>query len=169
MRTKSFGFIGLLLMAVLLNVSADLFAQKGNGRGNGPGKGQGNFYNNIPDLTADQQSKIEQFRTAHMRSMMALRNQIGEKQAHLQTLRTADNADLNAINKTIDEMSTLRTSMMKMRELHIQNIRSILTDDQRVFFDNMKRGPGHGGRGMGQGHGNGMGKGPGPGRCGGNR
>ena len=66
-------------------------------------------------------------------------------------------------------MSTLKTSMMKMRELHLQNIRSILTDDQRVYFDNMKRGPGHGGGMMGQGRGNGPGKGMGMGPCGGNR
>ena len=39
------------------------------------------------------------------------------------------------INKTIDEIGALQIQMMKEREAHHQQIRSILAEKQRVIFD----------------------------------
>ena len=60
---------------------------------------------------------------------------------------------MNAINKTIDEISVLKNTMMKKREAHKQEIRKILNDEQRLFFDahSEKRG-----EGKGMHHGEGM-------------
>lgn len=171
MKNLKFGTIGMLLVVALLSVSTNIFAQRGYGNGNGQGNrqfngnGQGYFCDNIPNLTTDQQTKIEKQRTAQWKEMQNYRNQLAEKRTRLQTLRSADNADMNAINKTIDEMSAIQTSMRKNREQHLQDVRNLLTDDQRVYFDNSNRGRGNGqgyGRGNGQGRGNGKGRGNGP-------
>jgi len=161
---------GLLLFAVFLSLSSVLSAQ-GYGRGYGRmnGAGNGYFCNNLPNLTEEQKTKLDAMRTEHWKSVQNDRNLIAEKAAHLRTLRTADNVDMKAINKTIDEMNVIRTQMQKSREKHIQDVRSILTDEQRVYFDNFQsrrgqgfgRGTGRCGRGYGRGNGRGFGPGNG--------
>ncbi len=158
MKNVKFGTIGMLLIAMLLSVNTNVLAQKGYGNGQGIGNGPGFFCNNIPNLTADQQTKIDELRITHLKEMQNSRNQLAEKQARLQTLRTADKADMNTLNKTIDEIGVIRTSMQKNREEHLQDVRNLLTDDQKVYFDNFKRGRGYGQsycRGNGQGRGQG--------------
>ena len=169
MKSLKLETIGMLFIAILLSANTNVFAQKGYGSGYGQGNGQfnendrGAFCNNIPNLTADQQTDIDKLKTAHWKEMQNGRNQMAEKRARLQTLRSADNADMNTINKTIDEMSVIRTGMQKNREQHFQDVRNVLTDDQRVYFDNFNRA-----KGQGQGYGRGYGgeKGRGYGRCG---
>lgn len=100
--------------------------------------GGGDGMLNIPDLTDQQKEKIEEMRTPHMKTMLQLRNQMNEKRAHLKTLSSADKADMNAINKTIDEMGEITTKIMKERAGFHQEIRNILTEEQRVFFDSRK-------------------------------
>ncbi|MEA3450854.1 MAG: Spy/CpxP family protein refolding chaperone [Bacteroidota bacterium] len=162
MKHLKIGTIGMLFIAMLFSVNT--FAQRGNGYGNGNGYGQGYFCNNIPNLTTDQQTKITNLRTGHWKQMQASRNQLAVKNANLQTLRSS--GDINAINKTIDEMSVIRTNMQKNREQHFQDVRSILNADQQVYFDNFNSRRGNG-RGYGRGNGRGYGRGNGRGRCGG--
>jgi Spy/CpxP family protein refolding chaperone len=159
MKNSRIATISVLLLAVMVSLNATVYAQNGYGKVNKSGTGPGFFCKNIPDITEDQQGKIDALRTDHMKTMQSLRNQKNEKRAHLQTLRTADKADMNAINKTIDEIGALQTKMMKERENHIQEVRNLLTDEQRISFDSHKRGngPGQGycrGNGPGRGTGN---------------
>lgn len=116
-------------------------AQK-RGPGNGP---HGNGCNML-DLSDDQQKKIDELRTAHMKDMLPLRNELNEKRARLQTLRTADKYDASETEKTLEEMSALKLKMAKEREAHKQEVRSLLTEEQRLKFD-MHKGPGFHGKG----------------------
>ena len=156
----------MLFIAMLFSVNT--FAQRGNGWGNSQGNnnGQSYFCNNIPNITADQQTKITNLRTAHWKQRQTNQNQLAVKSTNLQTLRST--GDINALNKTIDEMSVIRTNMQKNREKHFQDVRNILNADQRVYFDNFNRRRGNGqGYGRGKGRGNRQGYGRGNGRCGG--
>jgi len=138
-------------IALILFVSITAFAQEPQPA---QGKGRG-MCANIPNLTDEQQKKIDALTIPHRKEMQVLRAQMKEKQAHLETLRIADNADMTAINKTIDEISALKTTMMKKREAHKQEIRKILNDEQRLIFDaqSNKRGNGNGnGQGKGMHH-----------------
>ncbi|OFX44174.1 MAG: hypothetical protein A2046_08105 [Bacteroidetes bacterium GWA2_30_7] len=90
---------------------------------------------NIPNLTEEQTKKIESLKTPHLKQMLPIKNQLGEKKAQLNTLSTAEKADMVAINKKIDEIGDLKTQMMKNREAHKQEIRKILTEEQRLIFD----------------------------------
>ncbi|RLD84261.1 MAG: hypothetical protein DRJ10_01645 [Bacteroidetes bacterium] len=156
MKTRKLNVLIVGIAAVIMSFSYQVNAQK-NGRGQGQGWNQQNNQTwncNIPNLTEIQQTKIEKMRTANMKEMIQSRNFMAEKGANLNTLRTADKVDMNAINKAIDEMGANRTKMMKKREAHRQAIREILTDDQKVYFDSRR---GRGSRG-GNGQGNGMGR-----------
>jgi Spy/CpxP family protein refolding chaperone len=90
---------------------------------------------NLPDLSEEQIDKIKDLRTANMKIMLDLRNQTQEKRARLKTLQSADKPDMNTINATIDEIAVLQAKKGKTHAAHRQEIRSILTDDQRVIFD----------------------------------
>ncbi|GAB4277657.1 MAG: hypothetical protein Kow0068_00920 [Marinilabiliales bacterium] len=90
---------------------------------------------NIPDLTDEQKDKIEELKINHQKEMIQLRSQIAEKKAHKKTLMTADKPDMNEINKTIDEIGALNVTIMKKEAEHIQAVRALLNDEQRVYFD----------------------------------
>lgn len=145
--------IGMLLLAFLFSVNTTAFAQMGHGKG--MGHSEKSMCMNIPDLTVDQESQMEKFKIVHMKKMLNYSNQINEKNAHLQTLRATDDVDMNAINSTIDEMSVIKASQQKDKEQHIQDVRNILTDTQKVYFDknHINRGMGCGQKGMGSKHG----------------
>lgn len=141
--------------AMVALISFDAAAQpgRGNGRGNGqgygPGPGQGygrgDCTANIPGLTEEQQTKILKLRADHFRKADLIRAEIGEKQAHMNTLRLSENQDSKAIDKSIDEISTLRGNLMKAREAHRRDVKALLTEEQKVWFDaNNRPGPGNG-------------------------
>lgn len=109
----------------------------------------------ILDLTPDQQTKIQEIRLNAQKAHLPVRNQIAEKQARLQTLRTAANYDSKEVNKIIEEIGVLRTGLAKDREVTRQEIRTVLTEDQRVIFDSMGN---RANRGMGMKGGAGAGR-----------
>lgn len=117
----------------------------------GMGFGRGDCTSFIPDLTEDQEAQILKLRNKHLRNAELKRAEIGEKQARLNSLRLAENQDVKAIDKTIDEMSSLQASLMKAREAHRREVRDLLSDDQKVWFD------ARAGQGRGKGFGNGKG------------
>ncbi len=121
---------------------------------------------NVPDLTPDQQKQIDALHLNLVKETLSIKNQIAEKDAHLTTLSTGDNVDLTAVNKTIDEMFALKAELMKKHEAFQQDVRKLLTADQKVLFDmhhcDMKCDGPEGHEGMGE-----MGPGmPGGTRCG---
>jgi Spy/CpxP family protein refolding chaperone len=149
-------FSTTLMLLVFMAMGTLSFAQGGNG--NGRGQNADGFCMNIPDLTQEQQDKIEAMRTTHQKTMLANRNQLNVKKAQLEQLMTADKPDAAAINKMIDEMSVIKTEMQKKKAEHRLAVRGLLTDAQRVYFDSH--------RGGGKGRGNSCGKGFGNGRGG---
>jgi Spy/CpxP family protein refolding chaperone len=143
---------GLMLVALFL-LPDMLMAQVGPG---------------ISNLSEEQKTKISAMRTNHMKEMQQLKNLAAENRAHYRTLMSADKADMAAINKNIEEFGKLKVEMMKKNAAHQQDVRALLTDEQRLAFD-MKKGKGmKGGRagcqGMGPGKNGQMGPGQGRGK-----
>lgn len=135
-------------------------ANQDNVQGPGMGYGRGDCTAIIPDLTEDQEAKILKLRNEHLRKAEIKRAEIGEKQARLNSLRVAETQDANAIDKNIDELASMRASLMKDREAHRREVKALLTDEQKVWFDantgqGRGRGFGVGNRGM-RGNGQGM-------------
>lgn len=161
--------IGIMFISMLMMTNLTM-AQRGNGNGNGgngynqgncngtPGTQQNNGYraqdgtrmlNNIPDVTDAQKEKVKKLQLDMKKDMLPLRNQLNEEKAKLNTLKTADKADINEINKQIDKINTTKTTMMKRSAKMQQDFRNVLTEDQRVYFDSQK------GKRNGKGHRNG--------------
>jgi len=91
--------------------------------------------NTIPDLTDKQKEEIKTLRIAHLKEAQQIKNQMDIKRAELKALQTAENPDLDAINKKIEERSALRTDLEKKTAAYKQSVRALLTDDQKVIFD----------------------------------
>jgi len=89
----------------------------------------------IPDLTPEQQQKIESLRIQHQKESLQISNEIREKRAQLRTLEQVDKPNLKAINAKIDEMTELQNKKFKMNAEHRSKVRALLTDEQRVQFD----------------------------------
>ncbi|MCF6240337.1 MAG: Spy/CpxP family protein refolding chaperone [Bacteroidales bacterium] len=133
MKTIKFKLLTVILAVFMLS-PAYSNAQNNNQRANN-GKMKACKEFAIPDLTPEQQTKLKELHTAHMKEMTSIKNQLQEKKAHLKTLRTSDNPNMNEIDKTIDEITALTGKMMKQRERMIQDIRKELTEEQKVYFD----------------------------------
>ena len=164
MKTPLSKHIIAITLALVL-IAPGSFAQDGRGRCDGSGKGGKHGWNagerhgkgsgdgicrNIPGLTEEQQAKIDKMKTAFRKDINPLQNQLKEKKAHLQTLSETDQPDQAAINRTIDEIAALQADIMKKRNAHLREVRALLTDEQKVWFDRQDRGQGKSGRGSGR-------------------
>lgn len=91
------------------------------------------------NLNEEQIKQIEEIRLSGQKEMLPLRNLLREKNARLRTLTTSDTYDQNAIDQIIDEISKIRADMLNMRITHRQEVRMVLTDEQRIKFDSHHR------------------------------
>jgi len=89
----------------------------------------------IPNLTADQKTKIDAMKVKYLKESTTLNNELAEKEAHLKVLETADNIDRVSIDKTIDEIGVLQAKILRSKVNHRLEIASILTADQKVYFN----------------------------------
>jgi len=123
----------LILMSVFVFAFSNANAQKSDCASSK--SKTGSLENIIPDLTDKQKEEIKTLRTAHLKESQQIKNQMDIKRAELKALQTAEKADLDAINKKIEEKSALRTDLEKKHSAHKQAVRSLLTDDQKVIYD----------------------------------
>lgn len=163
MKSKIISFRKMMAVLVGMMLTVSLMAQ----RGYGPGRfstdkpGMGHFCQAIPDLTPEQEKQISELRTMQMKEMNDYRSDLSIKQAELHKLQTADKVEMDKINAKIDEIGKIKTEMAKKRAAHIQKVRILLTDEQKVIFDSRHGKPGPGMRmGRGRFHGTGEGFGP---------
>ncbi len=127
-----------LAIILLMATATDTFAQRGRGFDRVGGLEQ--VCPNIPNLTEEQQQQITELRTGHLKEMQSMRDKIDVNRVQWRALMRGDRADMDAINANIDERTELRNQMEKMQATHHQAIRSVLTEEQRVWFDSVPRG-----------------------------
>ena len=89
----------------------------------------------IPNLTGEQEESLKALHIQLEKEALPLKNQLREKQARLQTLVTAENYDQKATEKVVEDIGELKTDLMKLKVSHDQSIRSLLTDEQLIFFN----------------------------------
>jgi Spy/CpxP family protein refolding chaperone len=146
-----------VLSALLIGLTVDVSAQQRNRmQNNAKGDCQGQMMNRTDmqgqnqqrmitqlNLTDEQRAKVEEIHLNVQKGMIPLRNNIQEKNAQLRTLKMSDDYDELAVNALIEEIGELRTAMMAMRTGHQQQVRKVLTEEQRIKFDTMRqqRGP----------------------------
>ena len=141
MKTTIFASV---LAASLLIGTCSLFAQhpiEHSGSKGKPADGR-DMHSGIPNLTDEQKAKIKDLRLANFKEMQPLRNQLGELKAKQRTLTTMDKPDIKAIDANIDEISKVTNQLMKIRAAHHQQVRVLLTDEQKIWFDSHPFGKG---------------------------
>jgi Spy/CpxP family protein refolding chaperone len=140
------------LVVLVMGMSVQTMAQRGPGRGDGRGMNVENprMFEKIPNLTDEQKEQIKTLRIEHMEDAQEMRAEMKVLRAEMDQLEVAKERDMKAIESKIDEITKLQNKMMKERAKHHNSIRELLTDEQRVFFDQRmdKQGKRGGKRGM---------------------
>jgi Spy/CpxP family protein refolding chaperone len=126
---KTTKFLAVFVIIFLLGVTFQLNAQQGDKQGPKMDKKQGFSF------TPEQEAKMKEIHMASYKEIKVLKNQLAELKAKEHTLTTADKSDLNAINSNIDEMTKVQNKMMKIKAYDLQQIRNLLTDEQKMWFD----------------------------------
>lgn len=125
-----------LALAMIIGTSTLLVAQP-NGQGPRGQQGppdQARIVNIIPDITADQETKIDGFRADMMKKVTPLEADLQIKEAELNALMASD-ASMNEKESKLEQISELKTQIQLERVTFHHNVRSILTDDQKLVFD----------------------------------
>jgi zinc resistance-associated protein len=143
MKKKSIIGMGLVLAVALMATVA--FAG-GMGRGFGPGYGYGYGYPAIPNLTAEQSSKIQALQKSHLDEIAPLQQDLLKKRTELRSLwlsPTPDQARITALQKEILNLQAKITE--KGTNLKLET-RKLLTPEQQaqmsVYGSGMGRGMG---------------------------
>ncbi len=136
-------FVPLAMVLFLLSAST-VYGQRGRNfeRPRPVPQEPRDVYLGIDNLSAEKEAKIKQIRTAHLESRLKQRSQMDELRARRRSLMLEKSPDMNTVNAVIDQMTALRGEMAKSAIQHRQEIRNLLTDEQRVVFDSQApRGP----------------------------
>lgn len=139
----------LVLIVALLILFGSAFAQHSRTPSEGmekhPSRGKAGMRHMrmILDLTEKQEEKIKKLRTERLKVLLPLQNELAEKEAQLHTLSTAEKVDMKKIYKMIEEIGAIKIQMMKERATYHQDIRKLLTEEQRLVFDMRPHHRGH--------------------------
>jgi Spy/CpxP family protein refolding chaperone len=150
---KKIVIIGLSLTLALALMATFALAQgPGFGRGYGPGMGYGGRYNSpaIPNLTAEQSSKMQALQQAHLTKIGPLQQALLNKRLELRSLYLAPNPDQAALSAKQKEILNLQAQMQEEATNYRLEVRQVLTPEQQAQFGAFS-GPGMGmGPGMGK-------------------
>jgi len=92
----------------------------------------------LPDISDDQREGIKKLKLQFMQESLPLKNQLNENRAKYQTLSTAKNVDMKSIEKLVEEAGKIEVELKKKAARNHQEIRGLLTDDQRIVFDSQR-------------------------------
>lgn len=173
---KRFTQTSMIAMLIALFSIAAL-AQPGGGGFRGPRGGDDDNFGpqrgarmaKFLDLTDEQKTKVEDMRLNHQREMLPLRSELQGLRTELKLAETAETYNAAKAESLVKKMGELHTKMHLQRLKNHQEMRSLLTTEQRKKFDSMMLsrgdGNGHGMRGGKGGHCRGMGQGRGCPNC----
>ena len=103
----------------------------------------------IPNLTPEQAAKIEKVKIEHQKALLLLQADLKIKRLELRQLMI-EKADQKKLEAKIDELAKVGADMQKKCLAHRNEVRGLLTDEQKKAFDQKCAGMGCG---AGMGHG----------------
>ena len=86
-------------------------------------------------LTAEQRAQIDQMHVLFAKAKAPVKARVKALKADLALLITGDMPDSALIEKKINELLAMKKRIMQMRYVHIADMRSVLTVEQRASFD----------------------------------
>ena len=141
--------LSILFMVIMLVISATI-AMAGPWRcGSGVGLGSGMGPNAVANLnlSAEQATKIQALREAHLKEVIPVQNQLFSKRAELSLLWVQINPDQDKIRAKQKEISNLRDQIQEKTTKYRLELRKALTPEQRaqLMAFRLERGCGPGG------------------------
>ena len=91
------------------------------------------------DLSEDQMEEMKVLRSDHYKIMKPLRNKNIELKAKERTLLSEENVKMKAVNQVIDEQTDLINKIRKLQVEHQLQVKSILTDEQVMRFEQRRK------------------------------
>lgn len=89
----------------------------------------------IADLSEEQENQMKALRLKFGQDVLPIKNDLKEKEARLISLKTAKEVDMAAINKQIEEIGYVKINLAKKIAAKEQEMRKVLTEEQRLQFD----------------------------------
>ncbi|OQA29812.1 MAG: Zinc resistance-associated protein precursor [Betaproteobacteria bacterium ADurb.Bin341] len=129
------------ILAATLFFSATAFAQMG------PGHGRGMRDPQIPNLTAEQSTKLQALRKAHWDQNAPIRQQLMAKKSEMHSLWLSPKPDRAAIVAKQKEISDLQAKLAEKAIDHRFEMRQVLTPEQLAQAGDFGQGRGKGRRG----------------------
>lgn len=109
----------------------------------------------IPNVTPEQTAKMQRLMLEHQKAVLPLRSALKTKQLELRQMMI-EKADQKSLEAKIDELAKARADIQKKCLAQRNEVRGLLTDEQKKAFDQKCAGMGCG---AGMGHGAGCGSG----------
>jgi len=108
----------------------------GPGRGKGMGMGFTNrvtpYCENIPNLSAEQSSKLKELREQHQKELLPLRNKLISKRVELRSLWLQANPDEAKIKAKQHEITELENKLREKMTEHRLASQKVLTPEQQA-------------------------------------
>ncbi len=89
------------------------------------------------DLTDEQKEQIQEIRFETQKASLPIQNELREKQAQLRTLTTGEEANYGRAQDVVREIGDLKTELQLIRLSTREEVRNLLTDEQKLKFDTM--------------------------------
>jgi Spy/CpxP family protein refolding chaperone len=143
-KTIIIGFCMTVAMALIGTAALALGPGFGHGFGPGYGAGPGSSYPAIPNLTADQSTRIKALHEAFLKENDSLQKEMASKGAELRFYRITPGSDAAAIKAKQDEFFGLRTRLQeKMNNLRAE-VQKVLKPEQLAKLPAFAMGRGFG-------------------------
>ena len=130
-------FVAVVLAAALVMglVATTAVAQRGQVAGVGRGDRAAGMRAAGPVFTDEQKEEMKEIHEKYDDERVELANRARVLQLEMGELLTADDPDFDDIEDKIEQIHAVRLELAKMRLRIHQEIRPLLTDDQRTLFD----------------------------------
>lgn len=126
---KRYAFIiGILAIFVFASVSFSQPAQR-------PAERRQMRAGNLPDLTEEQQAKMQELRLQLEKDTLPLKTKVQSLRADLKIAMTAETFDEGKANNLVYQIQKVQSEMQMKHLLHQRAVRDILTPEQRKVFD----------------------------------
>ena len=164
MKKSIISILAIFLISVALG--SNIFSQQGRGwapygRGFGPGFNFAYNYRML-DLSDEQLDQIKEARLEQAEALKPLQEELQDARDEYRKLMWAEEKDLEAINKNIDQQTAVQNKIMKLNAQFRNKLENVLTEDQKNLLGSGLH-PGRGFYGKGDFPGTGYGRGTGRG------
>ena len=130
MKRSKVVLTAMIVLLAAAAVTTPALARRGGARGDRPRVGM-----MMPELTTEQQEKVEAIQEKYNDQRAELTNRAKVLALELEDMVGSDEPDFNGIESKIEDISKVRLDLLKLRLRIHKEVRPLLNEDQRKLFD----------------------------------